>query len=65
VLGAGKRLFGDGAIPVALRLVESSVSETGVTINTYARTGEIEIGEMDFEEPTAAELERRRRLAAR
>ena len=65
MLGAGKRLFGEGAIPVALRLVESSVSETGVTINTYARTGEIEIGGMDFEEPTAAELERRRRLAAR
>jgi hypothetical protein len=49
---------------VALRLVDSFVSKTGVTINTYARDGEIEIGEMDFEEPTAAELERRKRLAA-
>jgi dihydrofolate reductase len=63
-LGTGKRLFGDGTIPVALRLVANSVSKTGVTINTYARAGEIEIGEMDFEEPTQAELERRRRLAA-
>jgi dihydrofolate reductase len=63
-LGAGKRLFGDGTIPVALRLVDSAVSKTGVTINTYARAGEIEIGEMDFEEPTEAELERRQRLAA-
>ena len=61
-LGTGKRLFGDGTIPVALKLVDSVVSETGVTINTYARAGEIEIGEMDFEEPTEAELERRRRL---
>jgi dihydrofolate reductase len=63
-LGTGKRLFGEGTIPVALRLVDSAVSKTGVTINTYARAGEIEIGEMDFEEPTEAELERRRRLAA-
>ncbi len=63
-LGTGKRLFGDGTIPVALKLVESSVSKTGVTSNTYARAGDIEIGEMDFEEPTEAELERRRRLAA-
>jgi dihydrofolate reductase len=63
-LGTGKRLFGDGTVPVALRLVESSVSKTGVTVNTYARAGEIEIGEMDFEEPTEAELARRRRLAA-
>ena len=63
-LGTGKRLFGDGTIPVALSLVANSVSKTGVTINTYARAGEIEIGEMDFEEPTQAELERRQRLAA-
>ena len=63
-LGTGKRLFGDGTIPVALRLVANSVSKTGVTINTYARAGEIEIGEMDFEAPTQAELERRQRLAA-
>jgi dihydrofolate reductase len=63
-LGTGKRLFGDGTIPVALRLVESSVSKTGVTSTTYARAGDIEIGEMDFDEPTEAELERRRRLAA-
>jgi dihydrofolate reductase len=63
-LGAGKRLFGDGTIPVALRLVDNAVSTTGVTISTYVRAGQIEIGEMDFDEPTEAELERRRRLAA-
>ena len=61
-LGSGKRLFGDGTIPVALRLVDNTVSTTGVTINTYARAGQIEIGEMDFEEPTEAELARRERL---
>jgi dihydrofolate reductase len=64
VIGAGKRFFGDGTIPAALKLVESKVTTTGVTINTYKRAGEIDIGEMDFEEPTQAELERRERLRA-
>jgi dihydrofolate reductase len=64
VIGTGKRFFGDGTIPAALNLVDSKVSETGVTINTYARAGHIETGSMEFEQPTEAELERRRRLAA-
>jgi dihydrofolate reductase len=64
VLGAGKRFFGDGTMPAGLRLVDSEVSKTGVTINTYERAGEISPGLMGFDEPTEAELERRRRLAA-
>jgi dihydrofolate reductase len=64
VVGTGKRLFGDGTMPAALTLVDSAVSTTGVTINTYRRAGDVEAGLMDFEEPTEAELERRRRLAA-
>jgi dihydrofolate reductase len=63
-IGTGKRLFGDGTIPVALKLVDSWVSKTGVTINTYVRAGDIPIGEMDFDVPTQAELERRQRLGA-
>jgi dihydrofolate reductase len=62
VVGAGKRFFGDGAIPAALKLIDSTVSKTGVTINVYERAGDIETGLMDFEEPTEAELERRQRL---
>jgi dihydrofolate reductase len=62
-VGTGKRLFGEGTIPAAFELLDSSVSTTGVTINTYRRAGEIEIGEMDFEQPTEAELARRERLA--
>jgi dihydrofolate reductase len=64
VLGTGKRFFGDGTIPAALKLTSSEVSKTGVTINTYERAGDITIGSMEFEEPTEAELERRQRLAA-
>jgi dihydrofolate reductase len=65
VLGTGKRAFGDGTIPAGLELVDSQVSKTGVTINVYRRGGTVEPGLMGFEEPTDAELERRRRLAAR
>jgi dihydrofolate reductase len=64
VLGTGKRLFGDGTHPVALKLLDSKVSTTGVTIATYERAGDIDSGSFEFEQPSEAELERRRRLAA-
>ena len=63
VIGTGKRFFGDGTIPAALKLVDSEVSKMGVTINTYRRAGDINTGSFEFDEPTEAELERRRRLA--
>ncbi|WP_309084468.1 dihydrofolate reductase family protein [Chelativorans sp.] len=62
VLGKGKRLFGDGSFPTALRLVSSKTSKSGVTINKYVRAGEIVTGSFEFEQPTEAELERRRNL---
>jgi dihydrofolate reductase len=63
VLGRGKRLFGSGAMPVALKLTGSKVSTTGVTINTYVRNGEIKTGSFAQEEPSAAEIERRAKMA--
>ena len=62
VLGNGKRLFGDGTVPGALKLADSAASKTGVTINVYERAGDIDTGSFEFDEPTGAELERRRRL---
>ena len=62
VLGTGKRLFGDGAIPAALRLTDSKVASTGVVIATYERAGEVEYGSFALEEPTPEEVERRQRL---
>jgi dihydrofolate reductase len=44
VIGTGKRLFADGTIPAALRLVHSTVSTTGVVIGTYEPAGEIVTG---------------------
>ena len=60
LLGKGKRLFGDGAMPAAFKLVKSQTSSTGVIIATYERSGEIEVGSFVTGEPSVAELERRR-----
>lgn len=62
VLGKGKRLFGDGTAPAALKLVSSTVSDTGVVISRYARAGAVVTGSFEFDQPTEAELERRRNL---
>ena len=63
VLGKGKRFFGAGTIPGGMKLVDSAVSKTGVTINTYERAGDIDLGSFEFDEPTEAEMARRKRLA--
>lgn len=63
VLGRGKRLFGEGAIPAAFRLVRSTTSPGGAVIATYERAGEVKTGSFAMDEPSEAELERRRRLA--
>jgi len=44
VIGSGKRLFADGTVPAALRLVDSQVSTTGVVMGTYEPAGEIVTG---------------------
>ena len=44
VLGSGKRLFADGAVPAGLKLVDNQVSTTGVVIGTYEPAGEIVTG---------------------
>jgi dihydrofolate reductase len=62
VLGKGKRLFGDGAVPAAFKLVKSSVAPSGALIATYERAGEVRTGSFAMETPSEAELERRRSL---
>jgi len=42
--GSGKRLFGEGTIPVGFKLLESKVSPTGVIFASYARAGDIRTG---------------------
>jgi len=43
-LRAGKRLFGEGTIPAAFKLEESSVTPSGVIIANYKRAGKVETG---------------------
>jgi dihydrofolate reductase len=43
-LGKGKRLFGEGTIPAAFKLIESSISPSGVVIASYKRDGEVKFG---------------------
>jgi dihydrofolate reductase len=64
VLGRGKKLFGEGAIPVGLKLVASRVATTGVVMNTYIRSGDVSTGSFALAAPTEAELARRRRMQA-
>jgi dihydrofolate reductase len=64
VLGGGKKLFGKGAIPIGLKLIESKASTTGVTMNTYVRSGEVTTGSFALDKPTEAELARRRKMEA-
>ncbi len=39
VLGAGRRLFGDGCLPTALRRVSTETTGTGIVVNAYQPTG--------------------------
>jgi dihydrofolate reductase len=62
VLGQGKRLFGSGTTPGGLNLVKSRAFPTGVIVANYVPDGAVKSGDFQLAEPTAAELERRRKL---
>lgn len=44
LLGKGKRLFGDAAMPVSLRQTRAKTSSNGVFSATYERAGEVRTG---------------------
>ena len=46
VLGTGKRLFGSGTVPVALKQVESVTSGKGGTYHRFERGGKPEYGQI-------------------
>lgn len=43
-LGKGKRLFDKGTIPAAFKLIESTITSTGVIIAYYQRAGKVKTG---------------------
>jgi dihydrofolate reductase len=62
VLGRGKRLFGDMVEPAMLKLTSTMVSPSGVVVSTYAPDGPVRTGSFAQQEPSEAELQRRRNL---
>ena len=46
LLGSGKRLFGEGTVPTALRLVESATFPKGAVLLAYERAGKPTFGSM-------------------
>ncbi len=64
LLGKGKRLFGSGTMPAAMRLIDGKVSPSGVMIGRYRRAGEVKPGSFAMAQPSQAELARRRKWAA-
>lgn len=47
ILGEGKKVFADGALPAAYTLTDSSVGKSGVIIAWYKRAGEVKTGTME------------------
>ncbi|WP_141454379.1 dihydrofolate reductase family protein [Pseudoxanthomonas sp. z9] len=64
VLGEGKRLFADGAVPASLRLQSHQAFDTGVIRQCYRMEGRPEYGYFGLEQPSTEELERQRKIAA-
>jgi len=48
-LGTGKRLFGSGTVPAALRLIETKTTSAGVVISTYRQAGRPTYGSFEAE----------------
>jgi dihydrofolate reductase len=49
VLGAGKRLFADGAVPAAMELTDSTTTSTGIAIHTYKLAGRPTYGSFELD----------------
>lgn len=52
VLGAGKRLFGEGTIPRSFRLVDTQLNTTGAVLHVYERAGGLKYGEVEVGQET-------------
>lgn len=62
VVGKGKRLFEEETLSSNLKMIDSKVSGSGVIIATYVPNGEISIGSFALEDPTALEVDRRKKV---
>ena len=52
VIGTGKRLFGEGAIPGTYKLTDTQLSTTGAVLHVYERAGDLRYGEVEVGQET-------------
>lgn len=52
VVGAGKRLFGEGTVPVSFRLVDTQQTAPGAVLHVYERVGGLRYGEVEVGQET-------------
>jgi dihydrofolate reductase len=52
VIGTGKRLFGEGTIPLSFRLVDTQLATTGAVLHVYERAGGLKYGEVEVGQET-------------
>ena len=64
LLGSGKRLFAEGAMPAGLKVDAVKTSSTGVVIATYQRAGAIKYGSFALEETSDGAIEHREGISA-
>jgi len=62
ILGSGKRLFGDGTPPGAMKMVDHKVSPGGNIIATYEPSGEVKLGTFASPSPSEREQERQEQM---
>jgi len=62
VLGGGKKLFADGTMPAAMKLLHTQSSPTGVIFATYQPDGPVKTGSFVGQNPSEEEIERRKSL---
>ena len=52
VIGKGKRLFGEGAVPASFHVAGTEISPKGAVLHVYERAGKLQYGEMEVAQET-------------
>ena len=52
MLGTGKRLFGEGTIPLSFRLVDTQLASTGAVLHIYERASDLKYAEVEVGQET-------------
>lgn len=61
-LGEGKKLFGEGTQALTWKLIDSTISTTGVIIASYVPAGPVKTGTFPVEETSERETRRRAQI---